>query len=151
MGQIALFVVVVAAIVLLFWSVRRPARVEVVLRGPEMFVLLRGADVLWTFRRRIAVRTEYVRGVAVSDLERVPREGLRLPGIAIPGMIRAGSYGVGSQRSFWDVRRGPQVLWVEMQEGAAYRRIVVEVDDPHSTALGLRSAVGSWVPPEWEI
>jgi hypothetical protein len=137
-------------IIWLFLAARRGSRIDVALIGSDLVVRLRGVDVLWTFRRRVTVSVDLVRGVAVSSLAAVPTHGLRLPGIAIPGVIRAGSYGTGNDRSFWDVRRGPEILWVELVDGAPYRRLILEVPDPHELALRLRPHLGAWVPQEWQ-
>lgn len=68
-----------------------------------------------------------MRGVAVAPLARVPREGLRLPGTALPGVIRAGSYGLRPERDLWDVRNPEQVLCIELARDAPYRRLILQV------------------------
>ena len=42
------------------------------------------------------------------------------------------------------MRKAQQVLVAELAPGAAYRRIVLEVPDPHAEALRLRPLVGSY-------
>jgi hypothetical protein len=67
---------------------------------------------------------------------------VRLPGTEIPGFIRAGSFGRGPTREFWDVRRGESVLVIQTTAAAPYARLVLEVDDPAGKAAWLRSELG---------
>lgn len=150
MVQLVILLVALTPVALIVVYARRPADIDVTVTGSELVVSPHGLDTVWTFRRRLAFPVDEVRGVTVALLRDVPAGGLRLPGIAIPGVIRAGSYGVGAARVFWDVRRGPEVLWIELVEGASYCRMVLEVDDPHALALALRPRLGAWVPTEWQ-
>jgi hypothetical protein len=56
----------------------------------------------------------------------------------------AGSYGTGDKRDFWLVRKADELLVIELRPGAAYRRIVLEVSDPHAEALRLRPELGAY-------
>jgi hypothetical protein len=85
---------------------------------------------------------------AISDVTTPPRKsvarhGLRLPGTELPGFIRAGSYGRGAKREFWDVRRGETVLVIDTISARPYARVVLEVDDPSGKAAWLRSKLGN--------
>jgi hypothetical protein len=64
---------------------------------------------------------------------------VRLPGSHIPGVITAGAYGTGDNRTFWDVRRDDPVLVITCTESSPYRQIVLEVDDARVTAARLRN------------
>src|SRR5205823_369376 len=106
-----------------------------------------GWDQLWCCRREVRVPVIGVRGVAVDAKDRVPVSGPRWPGTALPGVIRAGSFGVAPRRSFWDVRAGPLVVRIELDIGQEYERLVLQPADPHEMAVRLRPILGSWVPP----
>ncbi|MCW2525877.1 MAG: hypothetical protein JWM76_737 [Pseudonocardiales bacterium] len=114
--------------------------------GGELHIVFHGGDVFWTMRHQVTVPVDQVRGVAVVPLQRIPKEGIRLPGSSIPGVIRAGSYGVAPDRDLWDVRTPKDVLWIEFDSGAPYRRAILQVPDPAAEALRLRPALGSFVP-----
>ncbi|MBV9097049.1 MAG: hypothetical protein JO079_03235 [Frankiaceae bacterium] len=137
-----------ALVVLLLWNVRRPANVRLDVRGDQLIVELRGWDTLYCVKRRIVVPVADVEGVGVYQRGQVPAEGLRMPGTGVPGVIRAGSYGTGTTRDFWDVRNGAEVLVVQLKPGNGYRRIVLEVPEPREEMLRLRPVLGalSWVP-----
>ena len=114
--------------------------------GGQLHIVFGGADVVWVLRRRLIVPVAQVCGVAVAALDRVPREGFRLPGTSVPGVIRAGSYGVAPCRDLWDIRHPDEVLWVEFSAGAPYRRAILQVLDPHAEALRLRPELGAFTP-----
>jgi hypothetical protein len=104
--------------------------------------------VFFCLRRRITIPVAAVDGVCVSRRDVIPTEGLRLPGTSIPGTIRAGSFGTGDARDFWDIRRGQELLVLQLKPGAAqYRRIVLEVADPRAELARLRPQLGPAVLP----
>ena len=141
-------VFVIALLALLVWNTRRPAALDISVRDDRLVVRMLGWDVIYCCRREVSVPVAAVEGVCVARRESVPAKGLRVPGTSIPGVIRAGSYGSGDERDFWDVRRGEDVLVVQLRPGAdEYRRLVLEVRDPHSEMLRLRPILGAAVLP----
>jgi hypothetical protein len=136
--------VVLAGVVALLMQAGRAARVTLAVDGQTLSVVLGSWDALFCLQRRLVLPLSGIEGVAVASKRVVPRTGLRLPGTGLPGVIRAGSYGTGARRDFWDVRRGDTYLVLELAPGSAYRRVVLEVPDPHAEALRLRLAVGSY-------
>lgn len=140
-GSLALLAVMLSGM----W--RKP-RIEIAVDGGDLVVRPRGLDVLWTLHGCLRVPLGQVRGVAVAPLAQVPREGLRLPGSALPGVIRAGSFGLPPRRDFWDVRRANEILWLDLapEAGAPYRRLILQVDDPRRTAHQLRPLIGPTIP-----
>jgi hypothetical protein len=112
--------------------------------GDVLAVRIRGWDALFALSGGWRIPLPAIEGIAVAGRRLIPRTGLRLPGTSWPGVIRAGSYGVGDKRDFWLVRKAEHLLVIELRPGAAYRRIVLEVADPHAEALRLRPAVGAY-------
>lgn len=91
-------------------------------------------DATLAFKRRISIPLTDISDVTTPARKSVPRHGLRLPGTEIPGFIRAGSYGRGAKREFWDVRRGETALVIDTTSAHPYARLVLEVDDPTGKA-----------------
>jgi hypothetical protein len=135
---------VAAVAVLVALSGRVPSAVSLVVEGDRLVVTMTGAAAALSLRRRIDLPVAAIQGIAVAPRRMVPQTGLRLPGTGIPGALRAGSYGTGSTRDFWLVRRADFVLVVELEPGAEYRRLVLELPDPHAEALRLRPVLGSY-------
>src|SRR5260370_14115458 len=81
------------------------ARVGVEAEGEDLVVRLHGLDAFWCLRSSLIVPLREVAAVRVAYRAELPRPGLRLPGASLPGVITAGSYGVGEQRTFWDIRK----------------------------------------------
>jgi hypothetical protein len=114
------------------------------IEGDELVLRITGWDALFALSRGMRIPVMEIAGVAVFPRRLVPATGWRLPGTSLPGVIRFGSYGTGSERDFWMVRKAEQVLVIQLQPGAAYRRLVLEVADPHAEALRLRPTVGAY-------
>ena len=140
--MVGLWVLAVVLGLLVLGCVRPPnLRLDVV--DGALRVRVGPLDRLLTTRLQIQVPLALVEGVVAASASTVPRTGMRLPGTSLPGIVRAGSYGSGRHRDFWDVRRGDTYLVVQCREGAPYRRLVLEVPDAHAEALRLRPLVGA--------
>lgn len=122
--------------------------VDVDVVGDDLVVRMSGLGMLLACRRLLRIPADHIRGVAVQHRDRLPSLGLQFPGLALPGVLYAGSFGVGTERSFWNVRRAELVLRVECHTGAEFRRIVLQVADPTVLARKLRPVLGAYVPPE---
>jgi hypothetical protein len=133
------------------WPIRKPATspaVDIEMIGDELVIRMRGFDMLMACRRILRVPVGHVRGVAVQHRDRLPPIGVHFPGIALPGVLFAGSFGLGEERSFWHVRRADLLLRVECHAQAEFRRVVLQVPDPSALAKRLRPVLGAYVPPE---
>ncbi len=122
--------------------------VDVHVVGDMLVVRMHGLDVLLACRRVLRIPAEQVRGIAVQHRDRLPSMGLQFPGLAVPGLLYAGSFGLGDDRSFWNVRRAEFVLRVECRSDARFRRIILQVPDPTAVARRLRPIVGAYVPTD---
>ena len=98
-----------------------------------LIVRFTGRDRVWACRSGLQLpmaRVLLARPMARRDLVAAsPR--VHLPGVSVPGVLRAGSWGVGERRQLWMVHRGDNLLAIYLR-GLPYHRIVVEVDDPES-------------------
>ena len=136
--------VVVVLIVLLLAGERRPSKISLDVMGDSLVVRISGKDSLYSMSRGMTIPLTSLQGVAVASSASVPRTGLRLPGTGIPGVLRAGSYGVAPRRDFWLVRRADQLVVLVLQPGEPYRRVVLEVPDPKEEGLRLRPITGAY-------
>lgn len=135
-GMSVLAIVVVTAPVVLV--TRGTPRIDLAIEDSNLVVRLGKRDATFAFKRRVSIPLTKISGVTTAARTSVPRHGLRLPGTEIPGFIRAGSYGQGAKREFWDVRKGETVLVIDTAGAAGYARLVLEVDDPARMAAWLR-------------
>ncbi len=139
-----LLVVIVVALVLglVGAAFLAPARVSFELDGGVLVIGLGAADRLLCLHGPIRLPLAQIRSVRVVGRDEVSRPVLRFPGSYIPGVITAGSYGLGAERSFWDVRKASRVLVIACQPDAAYSSLVLEVPDPDEAAARLAHSVG---------
>ena len=139
-GMSVLAIVVVTAPLVLV--TRGTPRIDLEVKDGNLVLRFGKQDAALAFKRRILIRLTHISDVTTPARTSVPRHGLRLPGTEIPGFIRAGSYGRGAKREFWDVRKGETVLVIDTIRAAPYARLVLEVDDPAGKAAWLRSQLG---------
>ncbi len=117
-----------------------PPRLHVQARPDGLHVRLGLRDRCLCLRGDLLLPRAAIGEITVKAAEEVARTGLRLPGTSVPGLVRAGSFGRGERREFWDVRRAPSYLVVELRPGAAYRRVVLEVRDAEALREQLSRA-----------
>ena len=65
---------------------------------------------------------------------------VHLPGISVPGMLRAGAYGVGERRQLWMVHAATTLLAIYLR-GVPFHRVVVEVEDPEELSRIINAAL----------
>lgn len=114
------------------------------LRVTEHGLLVRftGSDRVWACKagvslpmNRVLMARPMERRDAVAGSPRV-----HLPGICVPGVIRAGSYGVGERRQLWMVHGAERLLAIYLR-GVPYHRVVVEVEDPEAASRTINEAL----------
>jgi hypothetical protein len=113
-------------------------------RVTEHGVLLRftGRDRVYACRGGVFLPIDRVQGArtlgrrdAVAASPRV-----HLPGISVPGMLRAGAYGVGERRQLWMVHAATTLLAIYLR-GVPFHRVVVEVEDPEELSRIINAAL----------
>jgi len=115
-------------------------------RVTEHGVLLRftGRDRVYACRGGVFLPIDRVQGARTlgrrDAVAASPR--MHLPGISVPGMLRAGAYGVGERRQLWMVHAATTLLAIYLR-GVPFHRVVVEVEDPE----GLSKVINAALPP----
>jgi hypothetical protein len=107
-----------------------------------LVVRFTGSDRVWACCRgvylplsRVLLARPLDRRAAVTASPRV-----HLPGVSVPRVLRAGSFGVGERRQLWMVRRAERLLAIYLR-GDPYHRVVVEVPDPEETSRTINEAL----------
>jgi hypothetical protein len=105
-------------------------------------VAFRGLDAFWALSRGLTIPFVRLRAARVMTRRDATRDSpkLRLPGSSLPGVLRAGSYGRGTNRQLWCVHRADEVLALDLV-GTPYCRVVLEVDDPDDLARRIGAVV----------
>ncbi len=119
---------------------------EIELTEDALIVHVLGWDRLWALKSRIRVPLVHVSSAEV-DPEIGRREwwkGIKAPGTALPGIIKAGTFYQGRERVFWDVRDPDKIVVIQLRN-ERYSRLIVEVEDPSATVAAIKQAPGgSW-------
>ena len=146
--DLVLTAVAVGLVGVLLEAMRHPPRIDVDVQDGELIVRPRGWDTLWCLTRSVTVPSAAVDSVTVTSVQdltrgqpwRVWSRGRK--GVAIPGLIRAGTILGRDGREFWDLRENAtEVVRIDAQASAPYRRMVLQTPDPETTARTLRAAV----------
>lgn len=103
-------------------------------------VEISGLDKLWSLKSRLEIPLAHVRGATADPGVAHYRGGWRGPGTYVPGALTAGTFHQDGDRVFWDVHDPAQAIVIELDD-ERYQRLVVQVDDPKSTAETINRAV----------
>ena len=105
-----------------------------------LLVEIEGLDRLWSFQRQLTIPMAHVRAATVDPyIARERSRGLRVGGVSLPGVIKAGTYIEQGERSFWLVRNPDNVVVIELQD-ELYARLVLEVADPRAVVHAIARA-----------
>lgn len=140
--QLAASVVPIVLILTLIMAMARPPVIRLTVVERDLMLRFGILDAIWLMSRTLSIPLSDIQRVAVSSLDGIPQEDFRLPGAALPGVIRAGYFGTGDRRDVWDVRNGDEVLRIDLRPGSRFRRIVLQVADPDGEAARLTAMIG---------
>ncbi|MEV4199767.1 hypothetical protein [Micromonospora globbae] len=106
----------------------------------RLIVEIEGLDKLWALRSRLEVPLLNVRGITADPGIVKEPKGIRAPGTHLPGVITAGTFHIGGERVFWDVRDPAKAVVIELRD-ERYARVVVQVADPRATVTLVERAI----------
>jgi hypothetical protein len=115
--------------------------VDVATEGDRVVFVVEGLDKLWSFRSRLELPLAHV--IAVEhDPEAVGRwwHGIKVLGTDVPGLFAAGTFYYHGELVFWDVRHPGRAIIVSLQH-ERFKKLIIEVDDPHEAVTRLRRAI----------
>jgi hypothetical protein len=111
---------------------------EVEIATDALIVHVRGMDRLWALRSRLEIPLAHVlTAEADPELARGWWRGIRSGGTQVPGVITAGTFHREGERVFWDVHDPEKTVVIRLKD-ERYSRLVIEVEDPTSTAAAIR-------------
>lgn len=100
------------------------------IKNDTLHVKMNLLETIFAFRRKFEIPLENVRRVQPEDLPLTKLyRGIRAPGTHVPGLIVAGTYYKDNQRNFWNVRRGQDIITIDLAEDEHYDRLVLGVQD----------------------
>ncbi len=107
-----------------------------------LVVRFSGRDRVWACSRGVDLpmsRVLMARPMARRDLVAAsPR--VHLPGVCVPGILRAGSWGIGERRQLWMVHGADRLMAIYLR-GLPYHRVVLEVEDPEGCSRVINDAL----------
>lgn len=114
--------------------------VQVKIDGDRVVFEVEGWDKLWSLRSRLEIPLAHVKGAHPDpDPAMGWFEGLKLVGTGVPNLFKAGTFYQEGGLVFWDVRHPERALVVDLDH-ERYRKLVIEVDDPSTTAALINDA-----------
>lgn len=117
--------------------------VDVTVRGDRVSFKVEGLHQLWALRSELEIPLAHITGVEVnSELVGTWWHGLKVMGTDVPGVFAAGTFFYHGELVFWDVRHPDRTIIVSLAH-ERYKKLIVEVENPTSTAAMLGSALGS--------
>ena len=114
---------------------------EVELTRNALVVHVQGMDQLWALKSRLEIPLAHVVGAEVDpEIAREWHKGIRAGGAHVPGVITAGTFYQDGERVFWDVHDPDKTLVIHLKD-ERYARLVIEVENPHATAVAIQGAL----------
>lgn len=99
----------------------------------------KGFDKLWSFRRKLEIPLDHIRGATLDPGANQEFKGIRAPGLSLPGKW-AGTFHKNGDRSFWNVSGPNGTIVVELAD-EHYARLVLTVEHPRSVVDSINGIV----------
>ena len=117
-------------------------KAHVHIEGERLVVTMHGFDVVWTFRRRIAVPLAHVTGARVDPhvASHGPWLGAGRTDALLDYAVAAGPMVVHGRHEFWDVHDPERCVTIDLED-EPFERLVIEVDDPVAVVDAVNAAV----------
>ena len=109
---------------------------KVTIEDGNLSIEVQGLDKLWALKNQLSIPLTNVRGAAADPRIASEHNGWLGPGAYVPGVITAGTFHQDGERVFWDVHDASKAIVIELDH-ESYRRLVIEVDDPKTTAEAI--------------
>jgi hypothetical protein len=114
---------------------------EVELTRDALVVHGQGMDRLWALKSRLEIPLAHLVGAEVDpQVARGWHKGIRAGGTHVPGVITAGTFYQEDERVFWDVHDPERAIVIHLKD-ERYAKLVIEVDNPASTAAAIQGAL----------
>ena len=114
--------------------------VDVSVAGGRVVFQVEGYDKLWALRSRLEIPLEHIVGAEHRpDQVGTWWHGLKIVGTDVPGLFAAGTFYYHGELVFWDVRHPEHTVIVTLDH-ERYKKLIIEVADPSSTAALLNRA-----------
>jgi hypothetical protein len=114
--------------------------VNVTIAEDTVVFTVEGLDKLWCFRSRLEIPRSHILDASI-DAAQVGRwwHGIRVIGTELPGLFAGGTFRYQGKLVFWDVRDFSKAIIVSLDH-ERYRKLIVEVANPHETVAALQEA-----------
>ncbi|WP_433611317.1 hypothetical protein ACQP2P_43920 [Dactylosporangium sp. CA-139114] len=114
-----------------------PTNLQLTVTDSALVIEPQGLDRLWTRRDRIEVPLTAVASIRIAPRSEAPPLPERRNPLHLPGIITAGTHG----RTFWDVRRGDQLLIIQCHSSAEFDTLVLQFANPFATLTRTRTVL----------
>ncbi|WP_433052975.1 hypothetical protein [Dactylosporangium sp. CS-033363] len=114
-----------------------PTNLQLTVTDSALVIEPQGLDRLWTRRDRIEVPLSAVFSIRIAPRSEAPPLPGRGNTLHLPGIITAGPHGT----TFWDVRRGDQLLIIQCLPGAEFDALVLQFANPFATLTRTRTVL----------
>lgn len=107
----------------------------------QLVIELTGTERFWAFHlgKTITVPLNHIQQVS-TEIPQSHWSDLRVPGTALPGVIKAGTYYTRNGREFWYATRTPHFLTLTLSPEEYYKRIVLTLEDNEIWAEQIRQS-----------
>ncbi len=118
---------------------------KVEVRADRLVAHVQGLDQVLALKSELTIPLSHVKGANVSPPEvrgrwRNPLR-IRVPGSDVPYVVMAGSFiFLDGEHAFWDVHDPDRTVVIELDH-ERFAKLVLEVEDPQTTAAAINAAV----------
>jgi hypothetical protein len=114
-----------------------PTNLQLTVTDSALVIEPQGLDRWWTRRDRIEIPISSISSIRIAPRSEAPPLPRRSAALHIEGLITAGPHG----DTFWDTRRGDQLLVIQCLPGAEFTTLVMQFANPFATLTRTRTVL----------
>ncbi|MET7394638.1 hypothetical protein ABZS66_14215 [Dactylosporangium sp. NPDC005572] len=114
-----------------------PTHLQLTVTDTALLIEPQGLDRWWTRRDRIEVPVATIESIRIVPRSEAPAVPAKAKGVHLNGIITAGVHG----DTFWDVRRGDQLLMITCKAGGEFKTLVLQFANPFATLTRTRTVI----------
>lgn len=103
---------------------------QVTIKNDQLIIEPKGLDKLWAVKSKLSIPLDHISGATIDEgIFKSLQQGFRNPGTAIPGIYYAGTFYLGGDKTFFNLKRTSTPVVIQLHD-EDYDRIVIGVAEP---------------------
>ncbi|KRM01481.1 hypothetical protein LG045_08220 [Limosilactobacillus gastricus] len=114
---------------------------RVTINNQQLIIEPQGLDKVWAVKRQLSILLDHISGATIDEgIFGHLVQGFQNPGTAIPGIYYAGTFYLGGDKTFFNIKRTSKPVVIQLHD-EDYDRIVIGVENPRHLVDQINNSI----------